>query len=412
MREGFVQDLRRALNHLYDPDFLGRSPLCSLFNLKGAFNRPVRLQRLLEEGVAALKPKTRAPATARQWHLYELLAYRYLQQFSQREVARQLNISLGQLARDQNAALQALALHLWERYSLADDVPGAQGPLPDAANREPDPAALPNDLAWLAVPSPERVAEASQTLRDTAAMVQPLFARYGATLVLDVPANLPALAVYPSALRQMLLNLLTDAAHAAQGGRVCVTATEADWGVNLRVQAFAGPRAQCVAADAPSPSLNLTKQLVGLSGGSLTATVAGDSTTTLLCLPSVERTPILVVDDSSDHIQLLHRFAFGTRYRLFATEDPEQAIAMAEQTGARVVVLDIMMPRSDGWTVVQRLRAHPTTSGLPIIVCSIVPCEELALSLGASAFLPKPVSQEGFLAMLARWAGPPAPAPR
>ncbi len=411
MREGFVKDLRRALNHLYDPDFLGSSPLCSIFGLTGSDHRAIRLQRILEEAIAAGKPKTREPATSRQWHTYQLLAYRYLQQFSQRQVARQLNISVGQLAREQNAALQALALQIWERQGLVGDALMAAVSPSEATDSRSEPAALPNDLAWLAVPSAERVAEVSHTLRDVAAMMQPLFARYGAALEMDVPANLPALAVYPSALRQMLLNLLTDAAHGAQGGRVAVSAAEADWLVTLRILAVTERRAQLARADVAAPTLNSTQQLAALSGGSLVVTTEGASSTALLSLPSVERTPVLVVDDSRDHIRLLQRYVAGTRYRLFATEDPEQAVAMVEQTGARVVVLDIMMPKSDGWTVVQRLRSHPVAAGVPIVVCSIVPCEELALSLGADAFLPKPLTQERFLAMLACWTRPAAPAP-
>ena len=59
-----------------------------------------------------------------------------------------------------------------------------------------------------------------------------------------------------------------------------------------------------------------------------------------------------------------------------------------------------MMPQLDGWELLGRLRQHPRTSYIPIVVHTILPQEELALSLGASAFIQKPVTRQAFLAAL------------
>ena len=48
-----------------------------------------------------------------------------------------------------------------------------------------------------------------------------------------------------------------------------------------------------------------------------------------------------------------------------------------------------------GW-----LREHPRTRDIPIVICTVLPQEELALSLGASGFVRKPVTRRGFLAAL------------
>jgi CheY-like chemotaxis protein len=75
-------------------------------------------------------------------------------------------------------------------------------------------------------------------------------------------------------------------------------------------------------------------------------------------------------------------------------------VALAEQCEARIILLDVMLPGIDGWELLGRLREHPTTQGTPIIVCTILPHEQLALTLGAAQFLRKPVSRSTLLRAL------------
>jgi CheY-like chemotaxis protein len=62
--------------------------------------------------------------------------------------------------------------------------------------------------------------------------------------------------------------------------------------------------------------------------------------------------------------------------------------------------LDAMLPGTDGWELLGRLREHPSTRHIPIIICTILPQEQLAHTLGAAGFLRKPVKQEEFLKLL------------
>jgi len=66
--------------------------------------------------------------------------------------------------------------------------------------------------------------------------------------------------------------------------------------------------------------------------------------------------------------------------------------------------LDVMLPGIDGWELLGQLREHPQTSCIPVVVCTILPQEPLALALGAAAFLRKPVSREALLSALDRTA--------
>jgi CheY-like chemotaxis protein len=55
-----------------------------------------------------------------------------------------------------------------------------------------------------------------------------------------------------------------------------------------------------------------------------------------------------------------------------------------------------MMPGIDGWDLLAQLRHHPLTCDIPVLVCTVLPQEELALSLGASGFVRKPTTRQSF----------------
>jgi CheY-like chemotaxis protein len=63
-----------------------------------------------------------------------------------------------------------------------------------------------------------------------------------------------------------------------------------------------------------------------------------------------------------------------------------------------------MMPEIDGWELLGKFRHHPQTGQIPIIVCTILSQKELALSLGASGFIHKPVTRQNLLLELDRQA--------
>ncbi len=81
---------------------------------------------------------------------------------------------------------------------------------------------------------------------------------------------------------------------------------------------------------------------------------------------------------------------------------------LASELAPRVIVLDVMLPGMDGWELLGRLREHPQLSAVPVIVCTILPQQQLALALGAGAFVRKPFSREAFLSVLDQQVGSPS----
>jgi CheY-like chemotaxis protein len=147
----------------------------------------------------------------------------------------------------------------------------------------------------------------------------------------------------------------------------------------------------------------MARQLVELSGGSLQTLPSEDARCPFavkFILPTAEERAVLVIDDNADTLQLFQRYLEGSRYLFIGTSDPEQALSLAEELAPQVIVLDVMLPGIDGWELLGRLRAHPAIGDKAIIVCTILPQERLALTLGAAAFLRKPVSRSALLSAL------------
>lgn len=400
--EQFLQHLRSALNHLYDPRHLHRSPLANLFGVADRPDTPLALRRILIEAIESLRPDAEVPSQARAWRIYDLLHYRYVQQFSQQEVADQLGLSVRHLRREQRTALEALALRLWEGFHLELELnEGTSIAAASAADAPPTPP-VSEELAWLKNASPEGPTALGQILTSVVDLAQPLAAQHRIRLKVALADNLPDLSVHSVALRQALLSLVGVAIHRAAGGQVCISARPVRWEAEVQVWCTDPPPDPEPIAGDDVARLDMAQRLAHLCGGRLALSTDEAAFRANLILPALEQLPVLAIDDNADTLQLMQRYTSGTRYRVVGTRDPEQALRLAEELSPQIVVLDVMMPQVDGWEVLGRLREHPRTGHIPIIVCTILAEEELALSLGASAFVRKPVTRQAFLAALDR----------
>ncbi len=401
-REQFLDYLREALNHLYEPERLRRNPLAGLFGVADRFDAASALQRVLTAAIASLKPPAGAPPQSPAWQIYEPLFYRYVEQLSAEEVADQLGIGVRHLRRWQSAAQEALADLLWQQYGLAqktgekaaEAIPATP---PGAAARPPQ-----QDLAWLREASGASATDLGETLPAVLDLARKLAARHGVDLEVELADALPQVTTPAVGLRQTLINLLSVVIPRAAGGRVSFSARQVGWDVEIHVGCpgfVAGPRPPL---DDESDNLAMARQLADVCGCGLTLAADAQCFDATLRLPALEQLPVLAVDDSADALQLLQRYAAGTRYRLIGVRDPEQAIVLAGQIAPQIILLDVMMPHVDGWELLGRLAAHPATSRVPVIVSTILAQRDLALLLGASDFLRKPFTRADLLAALDR----------
>jgi CheY-like chemotaxis protein len=395
-REQFLEYLREALNHLYAPERLRKSPLANLFGVADRFDTASALQRVLIDAIASLKPPTGEPSQSPAWQIYEPLFYRYVEQLSAEEVADQLGVGTRHLRRWQNTAQEALADWLWKQFNLTDQV-AAQAHSGEG-RAEAVPVALNQELAWLKSETGASITDLAQTLPPVFDLAGKLAERHAVQLDFALTDDLPKVCVPSVALRQVLINLLSVVIPRAAGGQVKVSVQVLQWDVEIRVRC-----AQCPSqAEEEAENLSMARQLAELGGCCLTLEADAQAFDARLTLPALEHIPVLAIDDSHDTLQLWQRYAADSHYRLIGTRDAEHALDLAAKVSPQIIVLDVMMPHVDGWEMLGRLRQHPLTSGIPVIVCTILAQKELALLLGASDFLRKPVNRPDFLAALDR----------
>ena len=113
-----------------------------------------------------------------------------------------------------------------------------------------------------------------------------------------------------------------------------------------------------------------------------------------------ERTPkILVVDDVPENVRLLEAVLVPRGYEVVTAHDGDAALDLVEAEEPDLILLDVMMPRLDGYAVCTRLRANDDTAMLPVImVTSSVGQEKTrAIEAGADDFIPKPFNHDELL---------------
>ena len=116
--------------------------------------------------------------------------------------------------------------------------------------------------------------------------------------------------------------------------------------------------------------------------------------------PDDERPLVLVADDNADMRQYVVRL-LGAHYRTVAAPDGEAALAAARAQTPDLILTDVMMPRLDGFGLLQALRADPRTRGVPVIMLSARAGGESrieGLQEGADDYLVKPFNSRELFA--------------
>jgi CheY-like chemotaxis protein len=386
--ESFVEQVKLALEHLYDFPYLQRHPLAQAISEKAEKPGEAAGQRLRRELIAAietLNPGPSVPFRAPHARLYHLLHLHYVEGQTIQEAARELGLSLRQAYRDLRYGEESVAAVLWTRYSslMTKPAPAAE---PDVAQEETARLEMrprPIDLRPL--------------LQGAQKAVERLAQQRGVDFHVTMPRAPLILFTDPTAARQVFISVFSHVARQARPGTVHANLLGNGELAILALHYVLEPQWAHLPALEPVV-MRLMERLGWILGQDDRQGYLRSITVYLLARGST----LLVIDDNEGLVQLLERYLTDQAGRIIAASNGTEGVRLAQELRPDAIVLDIMMPEVDGWEVLQTLRNHPRTAQIPVIICSVFNDPELAYSLGATVFLSKPLSRETFLDTLHR----------
>jgi CheY-like chemotaxis protein/anti-sigma regulatory factor (Ser/Thr protein kinase) len=254
-------------------------------------------------------------------------------------------------------------------------------------------------------------------------------------LVKNIQENLPTVRADAIRVRQVLLNLLSNAAKFTTEGSITVEATVSSGqaghpemlisvtdtgpGIDPKNQGkLFQPFSQVDDSLTRKTSgsglgLSISQQLIQMHGGQIGVhSSLGKGSTFYFTLPlyrgkekedaSQNGKVILAIDDDPQVISLYERYLQPQGYQVIPLTNPAQAKERAKQLKPYAITLDIMMPDRDGWSVLNDLKSDSETRDIPVIICSIIEDLERGFSFGAADYLLKPILEDDLLNALDR----------
>jgi CheY-like chemotaxis protein len=239
-------------------------------------------------------------------------------------------------------------------------------------------------------------------------------------------------------IKQIVINLLSNAAKFTHEGRILLSVQKRnedtldisvmDSGIGISEEALSRIFDEFQQADSSTTrqyggtglGLSISRSLARLLGGDLVATSQpGKGSTFTLTIPShygrkpapqTELQPdssqealqhpereaakhrILVIDDDPDAIYLLQEGLGTSDYEVIGARTAYDGLQIARTQQPEAILLDILMPETDGWQILNDLKTEASTTNIPVILLTIVDKKALGFKLGAAAYLLKPLN--------------------
>ena len=120
----------------------------------------------------------------------------------------------------------------------------------------------------------------------------------------------------------------------------------------------------------------------------------------------MSRPKILVVDDDKQVLRLIEAMLGPKGYNLILISESAKAIDVARRDKPQLILLDVMMPEVDGYSILSEMKKDQITKDIPVIMVTALGYDlnkALADELGASGYITKPLESANLLETIARF---------
>jgi CheY-like chemotaxis protein/anti-sigma regulatory factor (Ser/Thr protein kinase) len=276
------------------------------------------------------------------------------------------------------------------------------------------------------------------TIRDVATTIEPLVAKNSNTLLVETAPGLGSMYSDVTRLRQVLLNLLSNACKFTERGTITLAVEREgpdvlmrvrDSGIGMTKEEIGRLFEPFSQADASTSrkyggtglGLAITRRFCQLMGGGISVeSEQGAGSTFTIRLPSnaaptqvdasdesaaVQRDTgtkgtVLVIDDDPSARDLTRRILTKEGYDILEAPDGETGLRIASEQHPDLITLDVLMPGLDGWAVLTRLKANPDLATIPVVLLSVVEDRNMGFALGATEYLTKPIDRKRLVTIL------------
>jgi PAS domain S-box-containing protein len=280
--------------------------------------------------------------------------------------------------------------------------------------------------------------EVAPLVDQVATTVRPLVEKNANTLTVHCPADAGTMHSDATRLRQVLLNLLSNASKFTDHGQIRLEVARDGGDIVFRVrdtgigmtpdqlgrlfEAFTQAEASTAAKyGGTGLGLAISRRFCQLMGGEVDVrSTAGQGSEFTVRLPAAGPAPagvaagrgpvaasangtVLVIDDDAAARELVSRFLQKQGLAVEVAADGRAGLEAARQHHPDVITLDVMMPGLDGWSVLTALKSDPATADIPVVMLSIVDERNLGIALGAAEYLTKPIERDQLLRVLRRY---------
>ena len=269
-------------------------------------------------------------------------------------------------------------------------------------------------------------------LSEVVSTITPLVEKNGNTLKLQVETKTQNISADITKIRQILLNLLSNATKFTKEGEINIVVTDnpdnnlildfkvSDSGIGMTPEQVEKVFKPFTQADEKTTrkfggtglGLTITKMFAEMMGGDIgLSSVIDEGTTFTVSIPKKVIDPkkvkdqieeviasedssnfsVLVIDDDPNAQDLMGKFLKKENYNVLQATSGLTGLDLAAKHLPDLITLDVMMPEMDGWEVLTALQNNETTKNIPVIMLTMTNERDIGYSLGATDYLTKPV---------------------